>query len=454
MNSQELRATLGLAAIFAFRMLGLFMVLPVFSLYAHQLKDATPELIGMAIGIYGLTQALLQIPFGTLSDRWGRKPIITIGLILFGLGSIVAALSHSIGGVIIGRALQGTGAVGSTIIAFVADLTQEENRTKAMGFIGLTIGLSFSVAMVLGPILTSIIQVSGIFWLTAVLAFCGIIVLYWLVPTPAKLRFHMDTEAKPGAILSVIKDPQLLLLNLGIFFQHAILTAIFIAIPLVLTHTLHTPTAKQWLIYLPILFASLFLTVPLIIISEKRRLIKPLFVLAVGVIALTQFNLAITYNSTLGVIISLLLFFSAFNFLEASLPSLVSKLAPLNNRGTAMGVYSSSQFLGIFFGGILGGWLYGQYHISGIFIGCGIIAFFWLLIALCTKKIPYLSTRIFKLSDTDTLNLDTLSAKFRAVQGIAEVAFYPDEKVVYFKIDTTIINDKQLTALLNGENYG
>jgi MFS family permease len=454
MNSQEQRATFGLATIFAFRMLGLFMILPVFSLYAHQLKGSTPELIGIAIGIYGLTQALLQIPFGTLSDYWGRKPMILIGLLLFGLGSLIAALSHTIWGVILGRALQGTGAIGSTIIAFVADLTHEENRTKAMGLIGLIIGLSFSLAMILGPVFNSWINVSGIFWLSGLLACLGIVILYLIVPNSTHPRFHTDNETKLDQILNSIKNKQLLLLNLGIFFQHAILTAIFIVIPITLTHAFHIPSSKQWLVYLPTLFFSLFITIPLIIIAEKKRLIKPIFSITVGVIAFTQFNLAFFHHSLFELALNLLLFFSAFNFLEASLPSLVSKLAPISSRGTAMGIYSSSQFLGIFFGGVVGGWLYGQFHISGLFIGCGIIALCWLLTALGMKKVPYLTTRIFKLDQTGLSNSDTLLTKLRNTDGIAEVAFDQQAIAVYLKVDSSIIGDEQLKALVSGERYG
>ncbi|MDF2868330.1 MAG: putative arabinose efflux permease, family [Gammaproteobacteria bacterium] len=454
MNSTEQRATFGLATIFAFRMLGLFMVLPVFSLYAPQLKGATPGLIGMAIGIYGLTQALLQIPFGTLSDYWGRKPIIVMGLAIFALGSIIAALSDTIWGVMIGRALQGTGAVGSTIIAFVADSTREENRTKAMGFIGLIIGFSFTLAMVLGPILNTWLQVPGIFWLTALLAISAILILYTVVPNPTKLLFHADNEARPGQILTVLKNKQLLGLNLGIFFQHAILTAIFIVIPIILTQSFHLPTGKQWIIYLPILLLSLFITVPLIIISEKKRLLKPLLVATVGIIIISQLSLALFNHSLTALWLSLLFFFSAFNFLEACLPSLVSKLAPLQNRGTAMGIYSSSQFLGIFFGGVIGGWLYGQFHIGGVFTGCGIIALCWLLAVLRMQKIPYLTTRIFKLDDAGLLPSDILLAKLKNTQGIAEVAFDQQAMVVYLKVDTCKITDEQLRTLLSGEKHG
>lgn len=453
MNSEERRATFGLAIIFAFRMLGLFMILPVFSLYAEQLPGATHELIGIAIGIYGLTQAFLQIPFGTLSDYWGRKPIITIGLSLFALGSIIAALSHTIIDIIVGRALQGAGAVGSTIMAFVADLTRDENRTKAMGTIGLVIGFSFSFAMVMGPILQGWFDVPGIFWLSGLLAIAAIVILFTLVPRASSITFHADAEAEPGQILAVLCDKQLLRLNTGIFFQHAILTAIFIAIPIILTRLLSISISKQWIIYLPILFLSLFITVPLIIISEKKRLLKPFFIGAIGVIVLTQLSLAFAYGSLIAVNISLLLFFSAFNFLEASLPSLISKLAPINNKGTAMGIYSSSQFLGIFCGGLLGGWLYGRYHISGVFVGCVIMAVCWLLTAVTMQKVRYVSTKVFKLPK-DKSHQAQLLAQLENLDGIEEISLISAEDVIHIKVDTAIISYEKLKSLISGEKNG
>jgi MFS family permease len=451
MTFQEQRATLALGSIFACRMLGLFMILPVFSLYAEHLQGSTPQLMGLAIGIYGLTQALLQIPFGTLSDFWGRKPVILLGLILFALGSVIAALSSSILGVIIGRALQGSGAIGSTIIAFVADLTHEQNRTKAMGLIGLTIGFSFTLAMVLGPLLNAWVHVAGIFWLTALLALGAIIILYTLVPNAKTLVVHSDSEANPGQILSVLKNRDLIALNVGIFFLHAILTAMFVAIPRLLSFILNFPSREQWFIYLPILVLSLLLTVPAIILAEKKRLMKPILLLAIGSIILVELSLSYLQLSVLNLCLCLLLFFSAFNFLEASLPSLISKLAPLNNKGTAMGIYSSFQFFGIFCGGGLGGFLLGHFAISSVFIGCAIMAFCWLGLAMRMHNIPYHSTRIFKLTDAIT---STALAKLKEQPGIAEVALNQAEGAVYVKIDSHLVSDEQLNNFFSGENNG
>jgi len=269
MTPVEKRAAITLASLFSLRMLGLFMILPVFSLYAENLEGATnmPVLIGLAIGIYGLTQALLQIPFGMLSDRYGRKPIITIGLLLFAFGSIVAAMADSIMGVIIGRALQGSGAIAATIMAFAADLTREEHRTKIMAVIGMSIGMSFAVALIMGPVLNSYIGIQGIFWLTAALAVRGIFVLHLGVPKPVHTGFHRDAEPVPGYVSSIIKNSQLLRLDVGIFTLHMILTATFVVMPFALRDYAGLPAADHWMIYFSVLLLSIVAMGPLVILA-------------------------------------------------------------------------------------------------------------------------------------------------------------------------------------------
>src|ERR1043166_3844458 len=252
----EYRTTFALAAIFGLRMMGLFMVLPVLSVYAQNLQSYTPTLLGIALGIYGLSQAILQIPFGYLSDRFGRKPIITVGLLIFALGSIIAALSESMYGIILGRLLQGAGAIGSTLIAMVADLTSEENRTRAMAIIGITIGITFSLGMILGPILASYTSVQGLFWLSSGLGLWALIILHTLVPTPASNQKPMQTNPMRNVFKSVLTHPELLRLDLGILMQHAILTALFVVTPIVLTNHLSLDTSQHWHIYLPILIFS------------------------------------------------------------------------------------------------------------------------------------------------------------------------------------------------------
>ncbi len=444
MTPFEKRSAMSLASIFAFRMLGLFMILPVFVFYAKDLAGATPKLMGLAMGIYGLTQALLQIPFGMLSDRFGRKPIIAMGLCLFALGSIIAALSHSIEGVIIGRAIQGAGAVGSTIIALVADLTREEHRTKAMAMIGMVIGLSFTLSIILGPILNRMIGVPGIFWLTALLAGIGILMLYTAVPHPKQSLFHRDALPEPGQFKKVLSNPELLRLDFGIMSLHGILTASFIAIPFALQQVAGLPEAQQWHLYLPVLVLSFISMVPFIIIAEKKRKMKGVFLAAIAVIALSQLSLVGFSSSIIGIGISMYLFFTAFTLLEASLPSLISKIAPPGSKGTAMGVYSCSQFLGIFLGGTLGGWLFGAHHIKGVYALCAVVALLWLLIAFGMKKPRHVGTFLLKVGVNNAKEAKALQQRLLQIVGVVEAMVAVDDKTAYLKIDNSVINKEEL----------
>lgn len=388
----ELRATFALSAILSTRLLGLFMILPVFSLYANKLNGNTPLLLGIALGIYGLFQALFQMPFGILSDKIGRKPVITAGLLIFAVGSIIAAMSKSIHGVIIGRALQGAGAIGSTITAYIADLTRVEHRTKAMAILGMTIGLSFTAAMVLGPIINAWVQITGIFWFTAALALCSILLLWTGVPTTISHVATLSAEPKPKLFKAVLFDPDLLRLDFGVFILHSILTASFIAIPLLLQSLQSSPAQAQWHIYLITLILSFIIMMPLIIVAEKRKKLKLALVGSILLIILAETLLFKFPFSLLNIAGSLVIFFTAFNVLEASLPSLIAKIAPSNTRGTAMGIFSSSQYFGIFIGGAVGGWIWQHFHsISAIFLFCILMAVLWLGVALRTKttQIPH-----------------------------------------------------------------
>lgn len=436
MNPQERKSAISLALLMSFRMLGLFMILPIFSLYAQHLKGVTPHLIGLALGIYGLTQACLQIPFGMLSDKIGRKPVIFFGLLIFAFGSVVAALAHSIEGVIIGRALQGGGAVGSVIIALLADSTKDENRTKAMAIIGMTIGLAFAVAMVLGPTLNTWIGVSGIFWLTAILAIIGIIVLLFVVPTPSNNKFHRDAEPVPALFKSILTNGELLRLDFGIFVQHAILTATFIVIPIALTHFAHIKEAHQWMIYLPVLIVAFVLMVPFIIIAEKKRKMKPIFIGCIITLAISQFILFFFHNLTISFVIALLLFFTAFTLLEATLPSLISKLAPAGSKGTAMGVYSTSQFLGIFAGGVIGGWIFSLYGVQGVFLMCAIGAIVWAIIACSMKKPSHLATKMYSLAQFKGQDKSAIEKTLRDLPGVHDILI--DAETVHLKIDSLV----------------
>jgi MFS family permease len=436
MEKQELRAAGSLAAVFSVRLLGLFMIYPVFAAYARGLSGASPYLIGEALGIYGLTQGLLQIPFGLLSDRVGRKVMIVLGLVLFGIGSAVAALSTSIGGVIIGRALQGAGAVGSVILALVADLTAEENRTKAMAMVGITIGASFMVAIVIGPIVATFIGVSGIFWLMVGLAAVGIAITQFTVPNPRALRLHRDAETVPGMIGAVLRNVELLRLDFGIFSLHAMLTASFLVVPGLLHGTLGLSEHDQWIVWLPVLIVSVVVMVPAIIVAEKHRRMKGVFVAAVAALAVSQALLYAGGRNVLVLLAALVVFFSAFNVMEASLPSLITKAAPPDAKGTATGIYSSSQFLGIFVGGVVGGFAHQHGGDAGVFALTAALALLWLIAAATMAQPSYLTTRLVPIGDGAAADIAGLAARLRQVPGVADAVVIAEDKLAYLKVDS------------------
>ncbi len=385
MTPNERRSTLALGGIFATRLLGLFMILPTFSLYALHLPGATASNIGIALGIYGLTQALLQLPFGLLSDRFGRKRIITFGLILFAIGSIVATLSDSIGGVILGRALQGSGAIGSTLIALMADLTREEQRSKAMAVIGMMIGLSFSLALVVGPIVSLYFGIQGIFMLTALLALLGIIILHTQVPDPLSNRTHESLRPHLKQLPILFKNRSLLKLNFGIFAQHAILMANFVILPILLNGLMPNNHPNP-LFYLLIVAAAFSVAIPIIIYTHRTQKAHILLPLMIAVLATSQLLFIFFHGQLWEIAANLILFFIAFNVLEAELPAQISTIAPKEQKGAAMGIYSSCQFLGIFCGGALGGFLYGHIGNTAIFLlGLG-LATIWFTLSLLRKR--------------------------------------------------------------------
>ena len=382
MPRAELKAAISLSLVFFLRMLPLFMVLPVLVFAEDTYAGASTHLLGLALGIYGLTQACLQIPFGIMSDRWGRKPIITLGLIIFILGSLLAATSDSVYGLIIGRALQGAGAVAAAIMALAADLTSDEHRTKAMALIGMTIGLAFSIAFVVGPLLFSHIHINGLFYLSACLAILAIVTLWIIVPTP-------DHQQAPSPInlagfKSVLANPRLIKLNISIFTTHLILMANFVVIPVELRDLANISSDSHWQVYLAVIFASLFIMVPFIIFSERLKKEKLFFGLSLLLIFLSQTGLFLFDLNLSLIIVFMILFFGAFNYLEAFLPSKVSKISNKETKGTALGVYSSSQFIGIFIGGVAGGFIEENSGIASVHLFCMAILllciaikFFW-----------------------------------------------------------------------------
>ena len=444
LNASEKKAVFSLAGIYALRMMGLFMILPVFSLYADKLQGATPTLIGLAIGIYGLSQALLQIPYGMVSDHIGRKPVIITGLIIFAGGSAIAAMSHSILGVIIGRALQGAGAIAATVMALTADLTREENRVGAMTIIGVSIGIAFSVSLVLGPVFNNWIGVEGIFWLTGGLSIAAIGMVKWVVPNPVSSSFHRDAMTAPEQIRNVIRNGQLLRLNFGVFFLHLMLTATFVAAPLALRDFAALAPAKHWEVYLPVMVVSLFVMVPFVIIAEKKRRMKQIFGAAIMTLGIAQVVFMLTDHSLAGIVFSLFMFFIAFNVLEATLPSLVAKTCPPDQKGTAMGMFSSSQFMGAFFGGISGGWIHGHFGIQSVFGFCAALAVIWFMIAATMQSPRYLSSHLIKVGRVDEKRAKQLVTELTRVTGVAEAIVVIDDGMAYLKVDLHALDREAL----------
>ena len=447
MNALERRSTFALSSIFALRMLGLFMIIPVFSVAGQQYTHATPMLIGLAVGVYGLTQALLQIPFSLIADRYSRKPLVVIGLLLFALGGAVAAMSESIYGVIIGRAIAGGGAVSAVVMALLADVTREEQRSKAMAMMGMSIGLSFVVAFSLGPWLTSLVGISGLFWVTTIM---GLAAIGMLTLVPKVTRHHKNFQQGYMAQLKqVLKMGDLNRLHVSVFSLHLLLTAMFIYMPSQLINMADLPLSSHGLVYLPLLVLSLFFAFPSIILAEKYRKMRGIFLTAIGGIILGLLVLIFGFESKYILLLGLALFFIAFNVMEALLPSWLSKSAPIQSKATAMGVNASSQFLGAFFGGLLGGQLL---LLNNTALGWSIlsaIAIVWLLISFGLKQPRYLSSMVFRLPEQH--NTQDWTAELLAIRGIEEVLIMPEQNVAYVKVEKQLIDDaarQQLTHLL------
>lgn len=447
MSASEKKATWSLASVYALRMLGLFMILPVLPLFAEQLEGSTPALIGLAMGIYGLPQVLLQIPFGLLSDKFGRKKIILIGLSLFFIGSVIAALSSTIYGVLIGRAFQGAGAVSAVVMALVADLTQEVHRTKAMAMIGASIGASFGIGMVAGPIISGFGGVQMVFAATAVLTLLAMLSVLYVVPNPQKSKLHRDAEFVPEQAMSALKNPDLLRLDYGIFVQHLLLMAIFVVVPSLMRQA-GLQAGQEWQVYLPVFATSMAVMIPFIILAEKKRQMKAVFLGAVAVLALSTLGLSFLHDDLISIIGFLWVFFCGFNLLEATLPSLISKTAPADLKGTAMGAYSSSQFMGLFLGGALGGWFNGRYGVTAVFLFCAVMAFSWFLVSLTMKQPRYLSNMLISLENVSEQTSTVFMSQLLAIAGVVEVTVHHEEEVAYLKVDSHLLNKDQLQSLI------
>lgn len=445
MNSLERRAVALLASIYALRMAGLFLILPVFALYAEDLTGRTPLLIGIAIGAYGLTQAILQIPYGMLSDHLGRKPVIAVGLLIFAVGSIIAATATSIELVIVGRAVQGAGAIAAAVMATVADLTREEQRTKAMALIGMTIGASFVLSLILGPVLDGIIGVPGIFWLTGFLALLSIAIILFAVPTPVRTHNYRGKNLRAD-FARILRDSQLLRLDAGIFVLHLVMTAMFVVLPLTIVHTMKLEAHAHWEIYLPVMLAGFAAMLPFLIYTNRRRVTRKVMAGAVGVLILAQAAFFFGAASTFGLVMGLWLFFASFSLLEAMLPSLVSRLSPAESKGAAIGVYSSSQFLGAFAGGALGGLVGGHYGAAGVFLMSAAALGFWLLLVASMREPRFLTSRQIRVGEQTAAQAEKLAKKLTAIPGVTEAIVIAEEGVAYLKVDTHTLDKKRLES--------
>ncbi|OWW23065.1 MFS transporter [Noviherbaspirillum denitrificans] len=388
MSRLEIRASASLASIFALRMLGMFLILPVFAVHARSLPGGdSATMVGLAMGIYGLTQSFGQIPFGVASDKYGRKRVIIIGLVLFAIGSFIAAAASNLTWVIVGRAIQGAGAISAAVTAFIADSTRDEHRTKAMAMVGGSIGLTFAISLVAAPAMYKLIGMEGLFALTGILSSLAILVVLYVVP-PAPPK----PPVKNVPFSEVLVNRELMRLNFGVFALHVTQMAMFVIVPSALVQYAGMPLATHWKVYLPVVLISFAFMMPPLLAGEKRGLMKQVFLAAIVLMAIVQAGFwMFMSNPTMPsavLIVLLLLFFISFNILEACQPSLVSRLAPAAAKGTALGIYNTLQALGLFCGGALGGWLQQHFGAPSVFILATVLTVVWIIIAATMKNVP------------------------------------------------------------------
>lgn len=451
MSSAELRAGASLAAVYGLRMLGLFIILPVFAVHAAQIRGgANLTLVGIALGAYGLAQAILQIPFGLASDRWGRKPALYVGLLIFAAGSFLGMAADDIWTAIAARTLQGAGAVSSVAMALAADLTREHHRTKIMAMIGATIGLMFAISLVGAPVLYRWIGMGGLFALTGLLSLAAVWVVRTQVPDPPPPQPH--PAGAGGAVMARILDAEQLRLNLGIFVLHIVLYAMFMVVPLLLV-TGGLALADHWKLYLPVLLLSFVLMVPAIVYADRHDRSKPVLLGAIGLLLAVEAALGFAGES-IALLAGLMLgFFVAFNVLEAMLPSLVSRVAPAQGRGVAIGVYNTTQTLGVFFGGWLGGWLAGRFGATGVFAACAGLVALWLLVAAAMRpvrrQVNALSSLTFSIATG--VRLDGLREALGRVRGVHEVEVLAQERIARLKVVPGQWDEISVRKLVTGE---
>ena len=445
LTSAEKKAATALALVFSSRMLGLFMLLPVFAIYGSELVGFSPLWIGLAIGAYGFTQALLQIPMGWLSDKIGRHQVMLLGLGLFALGSVVAALADSVYMVTLGRVLQGAGAIAGAVLALAADLTREEQRPKVMAIIGMSIGLSFAVAMVLGPMIAARAGLSGVFWFTAAMA---ILAMGLVLRTPKAITQapQRETLAVPALLGKLLRSPQLMRLNLGVMLLHFLLTALFIALPQQLL-ALDFDSEAHWQLYLPVLFGSFVLMVPMIILSVRKQQEIGFFRLALLLLIAAALLFWLGPSQLPALALALLLFFTGFNYLEASLPALLSRQAPAGQKGTAMGLYSSAQFFGAFLGGLAGGLVASWFGLTAVYVLSALLVLGWLLLSI-GMTVPAKAERLsLDLQSKSSGEVNALLQQVSTLPGVLEATLVPQEQRCYLKVEAGRFDYQQLQKL-------
>lgn len=446
LSKLEQKTAVSLALVFGLRMLGLFMIMPVFAIYGRDLIGYSPLWVGIVIGAYGLTQAMLQIPMGQLSDRIGRKPVIIAGLGLFCLGSIVAGMADSVYGVAFGRILQGTGAVASAILALAADITREQQRPKVMAVIGMCIGLSFAFSLVAGPVLAQWIGLKGIFFVTAALAIVGMLVVHYIVPNVTTKAPAGDASTNKYKLRAMLRDPQLLRLDVGIFLLHLTLTAVFVSLPFEL-EAAGLVGEHHWWIYFPALLLSFVLMVPMLIIAAKKKMNKQFFLFAIALMGVALCVMGFANGNLWLFGLAIVLYFTAFNFLEASLPAMISMSAPAGAKGSAMGIYSTSQFAGAFCGGIIAGSLYSQLGSQGLFFIIAAVMIVWFIISLGLENVGQVKAHTIAVTISNQREAELIAEKLISLSGINEAVVVLEEQVAYLKATKDFEIDQALNLV-------
>lgn len=450
----EWRASTSLAGVYALRMLGMFLVLPVLALHARELPGAAAgeemKMVGYAMAAYAMTQALFQLPLGMASDKFGRKKVIYAGMLLFAIGSLMATFAESVQMLILARAIQGAGAVSAAVTALLADLTREEVRTRAMSMIGLSIGITFSLSLILSPILTQWVGVNGLFAIMSALTLASIAVVAKITPAePRQHRLHQDTQTQWRRMGEVLQNTRLLNLNFGIFTLQTCLMAMFATLPFAL-HNLGLEKTQHWIIYLPATIIGLILMIPAIIIGETRNKLKPVFLLGIILTALAQFALIASIHSTWLIAVCLIIYFIGFNILEASLPSLVSKIAPSDLKGTAMGVYNTLQSVGLLVGGICGALIYDAYGHYGVLIFCTVLTLVWLMFASISPAPKPVRNLMFAISDAEELQLEKWKSEIIAIEGVEEIHISADKKTIFVKVLQQNCDENKIKTIITG----